>query len=283
MTDATALYVGMTRGRRSNTVHIVARTFDQACEKWVAASGRDRADLGVDQARGLATAEAANYAPEAPGESHRPTSGRCDGARPDRASFGDRLNRVNSQLQEPGTGRPAGGGRASSSSDFDAPGTGAYVSIHVDPAGDTSALPLLSMRPAPVRARLAGSRWRSPRRGSFRLTRGAGEGPQRCPRTPSQLWNRDGRPAVSVGQGRSGSVRVGRSVTGTTRDAHRAARCPGRPPAAATRSLALPGEAPTRRAWLRLPVTERPLHPFSCSMDGHGCPCQARRLRAGAA
>jgi hypothetical protein len=140
MTDATALYVGMTRGRRSNTVHIVARTFDQACEKWVAASGRDRADLGVDQARGLATAEAANYAPEAPGESHRPTSGRCDGARPDRASFGDRLNRVNSQLQEPGTGRPAGGGRASSSSDFDAPGTGAYVSIHVDPAGDTSAL-----------------------------------------------------------------------------------------------------------------------------------------------
>jgi hypothetical protein len=48
MTDAAALYIGIASGRRSNTVHIVVRTFDQACEQWVAASGRDRADLGVE-------------------------------------------------------------------------------------------------------------------------------------------------------------------------------------------------------------------------------------------
>ena len=38
-TDAAAVYVGLTRGRHSNTVHIVAGTLDQAREQWVA-SGR---------------------------------------------------------------------------------------------------------------------------------------------------------------------------------------------------------------------------------------------------
>ncbi|HEY7814110.1 MAG TPA: AAA family ATPase [Nakamurella sp.] len=116
LTDAAALYVGMTRGRRSNTVHIVARTYDQAREQWVAASGRDRADLGVDQARATATAEAANYAPE--GQGH-PRTGRREGARSDRTNFGDRLNRVNSQLQEQGSVKPADCG-APISDDVDA-------------------------------------------------------------------------------------------------------------------------------------------------------------------
>lgn len=116
MTDAAALYVGMTRGRRSNTVHIVARTYDQAREQWVAASGRDRADLGLVQARTDATAAAANYAPE--GHDQRPTSGRRGGTRRDRTNFAERLSRVNSRLQEEGC-TPAGS--APSSEDSDAP------------------------------------------------------------------------------------------------------------------------------------------------------------------
>ena len=61
-TDAAAVYVGLTRGRHSNTVHIIAGTLDQAREQWVAAAGRNRADLGLDQARAAAAAEARDYA-----------------------------------------------------------------------------------------------------------------------------------------------------------------------------------------------------------------------------
>ena len=50
-TDAAAVYVGLTRGRHSNTVHIIAGSLDQAREQWVQAAGRNRADLGLDQAR----------------------------------------------------------------------------------------------------------------------------------------------------------------------------------------------------------------------------------------
>jgi hypothetical protein len=99
LTDAAALYVGMTRGRRSNTVHIVARTHDQAREQWVAASGRDRADLGVDQGRAAATVEAATYTAAAQGGVQAP---RMDGRR-DPARFSARLSRLNSKLQQ----RPA--------------------------------------------------------------------------------------------------------------------------------------------------------------------------------
>ena len=35
-TDAAAAYVGLTRGRHTNTVHIVADTLDEAREQWVA-------------------------------------------------------------------------------------------------------------------------------------------------------------------------------------------------------------------------------------------------------
>jgi len=52
----------MTRGRRSNTVHLIAANLDQAREQWIAVFARDRADLGPAQAAALAAAEAARYA-----------------------------------------------------------------------------------------------------------------------------------------------------------------------------------------------------------------------------
>ena len=45
-------------------MHIVAGSVDQAREQWIQAAGRNRADLGLDQARAAATAEAQNYAPD---------------------------------------------------------------------------------------------------------------------------------------------------------------------------------------------------------------------------
>ena len=60
-TDAAGVYVGLTRGRHTNTVHIVADTVDQARQQWVEAAGRDRADLGLEQARQAALAEVRNY------------------------------------------------------------------------------------------------------------------------------------------------------------------------------------------------------------------------------
>lgn len=129
MTDAAALYVGMTRGRRSNTVHIVARTYNQAREQWVAASGRDRADLGIAQARTVATAEAANYAPD--GHGQVPTSRRRGDSPRGRSNFGDRLSRVNSQLQEQGSTAPARGGSPNS----DAVDTPQNRVVHQRPRG----------------------------------------------------------------------------------------------------------------------------------------------------
>ena len=60
-TDAAGAYVGMTRGRHSNTAHFVADTVDQAQEQWIEASSRNRADLGLDQARNAALNEARIY------------------------------------------------------------------------------------------------------------------------------------------------------------------------------------------------------------------------------
>ena len=60
-TDAPGAYVGLTRGRHSNTAHFVADTLDQAREQWIEASGRNRADLGLEEARETALNEARNY------------------------------------------------------------------------------------------------------------------------------------------------------------------------------------------------------------------------------
>lgn len=66
LTDAPALYVGLTRGRWSNTVHLVAGNLDQAREQWTETASRNRADLGLDHARQAARAEAANYSATPP-------------------------------------------------------------------------------------------------------------------------------------------------------------------------------------------------------------------------
>jgi len=62
-TDAAASYVGLTRGRYSNIVHIIADSFDDAREQWAQAAGRNRADLGLDQARAAAGGEAGTTHP----------------------------------------------------------------------------------------------------------------------------------------------------------------------------------------------------------------------------
>lgn len=49
-TSAASVYVGMTRGRQSNVLHIVAENEDQAKEQFVAAMKRDGADRGLTDA-----------------------------------------------------------------------------------------------------------------------------------------------------------------------------------------------------------------------------------------
>lgn len=53
-TGAAAAYVAMTRGRESNTAHLVAETLEDARKQWVDVFSRDRADLGPAHARRLA-------------------------------------------------------------------------------------------------------------------------------------------------------------------------------------------------------------------------------------
>jgi exodeoxyribonuclease V alpha subunit len=60
-TGAAAAYVGMTRGRVANTAHLVAADPADAREQWIAACGRDRADLGPAHAAQQAAAAAARY------------------------------------------------------------------------------------------------------------------------------------------------------------------------------------------------------------------------------
>ena len=45
-TGAASVYVGMTRGRRMNTAHLIAANLDEARQQWMAVFTRDRADLG---------------------------------------------------------------------------------------------------------------------------------------------------------------------------------------------------------------------------------------------
>jgi len=65
-TGAAAAYVGMTRGRRANTAHLIAADLDEARELWVTTFSRDRADLGPDHARQAAEQAAAQYAQPRP-------------------------------------------------------------------------------------------------------------------------------------------------------------------------------------------------------------------------
>ena len=62
-TGAAATYVAMTRGRHSNTAHLVADTIDDARQQWLATFNRDRADLGPARARELALDDIDRYGP----------------------------------------------------------------------------------------------------------------------------------------------------------------------------------------------------------------------------
>lgn len=76
-TTAGGLYVGATRGRYDNTLHVVANDLDQAADRIVAAMGRDRADRGLDVARDQAEGES-TPAPERPHTPDRPGPGQID-------------------------------------------------------------------------------------------------------------------------------------------------------------------------------------------------------------
>jgi len=62
-TGAAAAYVAMTRGRDSNTAHLVAADLDEARRQWVQAFSRDRADLGPGHARTRAIDDIDRYGP----------------------------------------------------------------------------------------------------------------------------------------------------------------------------------------------------------------------------
>ena len=65
-TGAASAYVGMTRGRRSNTAHLVADSVDEARAQWVEVFSRDRADLGPTHAAQTATEDIDRYGPQVP-------------------------------------------------------------------------------------------------------------------------------------------------------------------------------------------------------------------------
>lgn len=81
LTDATtaaSLYVGLTRGRDRNRLHIVAENLDDAKAQFVAAMERDRADRELEDAARRAaerTRGLVNSPSEAPGEGLRPEAG----------------------------------------------------------------------------------------------------------------------------------------------------------------------------------------------------------------
>ena len=60
-TTAASAYVGMTRGREANTVHVVAADLDQARDQWIDAFARELADLGPAHAADRAVQHAAGY------------------------------------------------------------------------------------------------------------------------------------------------------------------------------------------------------------------------------
>ena len=75
-TGAAAAYVAMTRGRQTNTAHLVADDLDQARRHWVQTFSRDRADLGPAHARTRAIEDIDRYGPAVPvGLPRRPGRG----------------------------------------------------------------------------------------------------------------------------------------------------------------------------------------------------------------
>ena len=64
-TGAAAGYVAMTRGRESNTAHLVAESIEDARQQWIGTFSRDRADLGPAHARRQAIEAIDRYGPDA--------------------------------------------------------------------------------------------------------------------------------------------------------------------------------------------------------------------------
>ncbi|MBL5973052.1 MAG: TrwC relaxase [Candidatus Leucobacter sulfamidivorax] len=64
--DAAAVYVGMTRGRATNTLHVVATDLDDAKQQFVEALTRDRADRGLEDATERARQAVADLVAEGP-------------------------------------------------------------------------------------------------------------------------------------------------------------------------------------------------------------------------
>jgi len=83
-TGAAAAYVAMTRGRESNTAHLVADGVEDARRQWIGTFARDRADLGPTHAAKLAAEESAKYLNARPFGRGRsvPRSRRPSSARP---------------------------------------------------------------------------------------------------------------------------------------------------------------------------------------------------------
>jgi hypothetical protein len=63
-TGAPAAYVAMTRGRESNTAHLVAENVVEARRQWIEVFSRDRADLGPAHARRQAIDSTDRYGPQ---------------------------------------------------------------------------------------------------------------------------------------------------------------------------------------------------------------------------
>jgi exodeoxyribonuclease V alpha subunit len=104
-TGGASAYVGMTRGRMSNTAHLVAADTAEAREQWIAVFGRDRADLGPAHAAELAAREVARCGQLRPVDQPAPTPPRRlapSVPRPEAERLGPTINRRGAV---PGIGR----------------------------------------------------------------------------------------------------------------------------------------------------------------------------------
>ena len=80
----------MTRGRHTNTAHLVAETVEDARRQWIEVFGRDRADLGPAHARRHAIDAIDRYGPAAaPARRHdsQPREHRPPGSQPSGIGF----------------------------------------------------------------------------------------------------------------------------------------------------------------------------------------------------
>ena len=148
-TGAAAAYVGMTRGRKANTAHLVADSVEDARTQWVEVFARDRADLGPAHAARVAAEDIDRYGPLARQRHAKSGMAALQAAALD--GHGPRRPREPSPVQGL---RPTGG--SGSVSEVSLPptvtqSTSAYLS---DP--ERSSLPVLHKDPCRERARPRG-------------------------------------------------------------------------------------------------------------------------------